>query len=467
MLPDGVLTPGLIDLQINGAFGVDFADAPPGDWRMIRSALLRTAVTAFAPDAHHGRARPPGRLPLDIDVAAREVLHGARILGAHVEGPFLAPVTRGAPRRLADGDPTPEPSTCCCQGAAVRGCSPWRPSGGSPRGDRAADGGRVSGVASGTPRRRRPGACRRGRRGAHGHPCVQRAAALGHREPGTAGAALTDPRLTVGMIADLRHIAGQIVALIFRAAAGGVVLVTDAVAARACTSDRYRPRRHRRLPRRRGPAAPRRRDDRRFRAQLDQAVRNAVSCGVDPAQVLQAVTRTPADLVGPRRPRPAGARRLRRTSSGGATTGRSATCGSAASGRWTSLPGPRDLRAARAERRGPGRAPPPSPGRAAAAGRCPRPATGPRRPRAACSRAHPGRAGPAPRAPRGRRRARAAGPAPAPSPAPGAGRGHREHRDVAARPSRAGRAAGRRRRTRAPRRSWSPSSFSAASRAVG
>ena len=40
------------------------------------------------------------------------------------------------------------------------------------------------------------------------------------------------------MIADLQHIAGEIVALIFRAAAGGVVLVTDAVAAMGIARDR-------------------------------------------------------------------------------------------------------------------------------------------------------------------------------------------------------------------------------------
>src|SRR4051794_21681596 len=95
VLPDGVLTPGLIDLQINGAFGVDFADARPGDWRMIRSALLRTAVTAFAPTLI---TAAPDRLAaslVDIDVAAREAVHGSRILGAHVEGPFLSPTTTG------------------------------------------------------------------------------------------------------------------------------------------------------------------------------------------------------------------------------------------------------------------------------------------------------------------------------------------------------------------------------------
>ena len=38
-LPDGILAPGLIDLQVNGCFGIDFADAArfqpstAGTWR--------------------------------------------------------------------------------------------------------------------------------------------------------------------------------------------------------------------------------------------------------------------------------------------------------------------------------------------------------------------------------------------------------------------------------------------------
>jgi N-acetylglucosamine-6-phosphate deacetylase len=298
VLPDGVLTPGLIDLQINGAFGVDFADARPGDWRMIRSALLRTAVTAFAPTLI---TAAPDRLAaslVDIDDAAREVLHGSRILGAHVEGPFLSPDYHGAHDASLMRDPTPDALDVLLQGPRplILTLAPERRHALEAIARLTAAGCLVSvGHTAATATQVHAAADAGARMVTHVFNAQR---PLGHREPGTAGAALTDPRLTVGMIADLRHIAGEIVALIFRAAAGGVVLVTDAVAAMGITSDRtvlggadvYLD----------DEGLPRRADGTIAGSvlTLDQAVRNAVSCGVDPAQVLQAATRTPADLVG-------------------------------------------------------------------------------------------------------------------------------------------------------------------------
>jgi N-acetylglucosamine-6-phosphate deacetylase len=53
---------------------------------------------------------------------------------------------------------------------------------------------------------------------------------IGHREPGIPGAGLVDDRLFLGLIADLHHVALDMVRLSFAAAADRVVLVTDALA---------------------------------------------------------------------------------------------------------------------------------------------------------------------------------------------------------------------------------------------
>src|SRR6185437_2822537 len=49
MLVDGVLTAGLVDIQINGAFGVDFSSADDDAWDRVAASLPSTGVTAFQP----------------------------------------------------------------------------------------------------------------------------------------------------------------------------------------------------------------------------------------------------------------------------------------------------------------------------------------------------------------------------------------------------------------------------------
>ena len=46
---DGVLAPGLIDAQINGAFAVDFAEAGTAEVRRTAEQMLSTGVTTMVP----------------------------------------------------------------------------------------------------------------------------------------------------------------------------------------------------------------------------------------------------------------------------------------------------------------------------------------------------------------------------------------------------------------------------------
>ncbi len=94
VLPDGVLVPGLVDMQINGCFGVDFAAATPSDWGMVVARMPETGVTAFAPTFI---TAPVADLAASLRKLA-EVhaarLPGSRVLGAYVEGPFLGDSAR-------------------------------------------------------------------------------------------------------------------------------------------------------------------------------------------------------------------------------------------------------------------------------------------------------------------------------------------------------------------------------------
>ncbi|KAI1487600.1 N-acetylglucosamine-6-phosphate deacetylase [Biscogniauxia mediterranea] len=97
-----ILSPGLIECQLNGAFGFNFSTLlEPAAYakkvREINKKLVRTGVTSYIPtitsqlDEIYKRALPhlgpSGYLQVAED--------GAESLGAHVEGPFLSPTKNG------------------------------------------------------------------------------------------------------------------------------------------------------------------------------------------------------------------------------------------------------------------------------------------------------------------------------------------------------------------------------------
>jgi N-acetylglucosamine-6-phosphate deacetylase len=89
----GLLAPGSVDLQVNGAFGSDVG-VDAAALEAISRALPSTGVTAWLPTAISWPLERYAGL-FDAVEQARSA-PGARILGVHLEGPFLAPSRRGA-----------------------------------------------------------------------------------------------------------------------------------------------------------------------------------------------------------------------------------------------------------------------------------------------------------------------------------------------------------------------------------
>ncbi|MBV8958672.1 MAG: hypothetical protein JO087_07885, partial [Actinobacteria bacterium] len=94
VVPDRVLVPGFVDLQVNGIDDIDVTDAEGGDWERLDHLLLAQGVTTWCPTLVTmplpGYAAPLAR----IAAAARRPRGGRpHIAGAHLEGPFLG----GAP----------------------------------------------------------------------------------------------------------------------------------------------------------------------------------------------------------------------------------------------------------------------------------------------------------------------------------------------------------------------------------
>ncbi|VDL73485.1 unnamed protein product [Nippostrongylus brasiliensis] len=95
-----ILSPGFIDIQINGGFGVDFSSIPStdDDYRKgvdkVAQLLLRDGVTSFAPTVI---TSPPEVYKRVLPLLARREgsTDGATILGAHIEGPFISREKKG------------------------------------------------------------------------------------------------------------------------------------------------------------------------------------------------------------------------------------------------------------------------------------------------------------------------------------------------------------------------------------
>ncbi|KAF2867567.1 hypothetical protein BDV95DRAFT_610483 [Massariosphaeria phaeospora] len=99
-----ILSPGLIDVQLNGAYGFDFSVIPnegttaygKGVLR-LNSKLITTGVTSYLPTLTSQRAEVYQKaLPfLGPSGKTRDASYGSESLGAHCEGPFLSPTKNG------------------------------------------------------------------------------------------------------------------------------------------------------------------------------------------------------------------------------------------------------------------------------------------------------------------------------------------------------------------------------------
>jgi N-acetylglucosamine-6-phosphate deacetylase len=294
-LPAGILAPGFVDLQVNGCFGVDFAGAQPVEWRAAARRLPETGVTSFLPTLITA--------PIDDLVdglqRARAAMggEGARILGAHVEGPFLAVEKRGAHDARHFCDPTPdrieallEPGTL-----ALLTLAPERAGALEAIAQVAAAGVVVSiGHSNATAAVVEAAASAGARMVTH---LFNAQRGIHHREPGVAGQALADPRLTCSLILDGHHISDVVARIAIAAAPGRIALVSDAIGAVGMPAGTYElgaPL----LIEAGGP--PRHADGRLAGAilRLDEAVARAVAVGASPAAAIEAATRVPADVLG-------------------------------------------------------------------------------------------------------------------------------------------------------------------------
>ena len=301
-LGHGVLAPGFVDLQVNGCYGVDFADASAQEWDELTHRLLETGVTSLLPTfitAPVDRLADALRRTSDV-LAALPDRPRARVLGVHLEGPFLSEQRRGAhdPQWLRDPSPADVAALLDAGAGLLRLVTL------APERDGALDAVRalvdagvlVSVGHSDATAAQVEAAADAGARMVTHLFNAQRP--LLHREPGVVGQALADDRLTSGLILDLHHVSAQAARIAFAAAPGRVALVTDAAAPAGMPPGRYALGGQ---PVVLEDGRPPLRDDGTIAGsalRLDDAVANAVAIGLDLATAVAAASTVPADLVG-------------------------------------------------------------------------------------------------------------------------------------------------------------------------
>ncbi|HSS38301.1 MAG TPA: N-acetylglucosamine-6-phosphate deacetylase [Polyangia bacterium] len=236
-----IVSPGLVDLQCNGGFGVEVG-GDPAALRELARRLPATGVTTFLPTLVS--AHPPAYRAAAAAWAAAHGAPGAVMPGLHLEGPLLAPARAGAHDRRAieDADATLDAvldELLAADAVRVVTLAPERPGALDRIARLCAAGVTVSlGHTDGSFAEITAGIQAGARLATHLYSAMS---PFAHRAPGAVGAVLTDDRVTATVIADGVHTHPAALRLALRAkGADRVVLVTDAVAAAGAPAGRYR-----------------------------------------------------------------------------------------------------------------------------------------------------------------------------------------------------------------------------------
>ena len=90
------VAPGFVNVHIHGCDGADTMDEDADALGKIAAFQARTGVTSFLPTTMTCAYDAVERALVRIRRAMTEQPHGARILGSHMEGPFISPAKKGA-----------------------------------------------------------------------------------------------------------------------------------------------------------------------------------------------------------------------------------------------------------------------------------------------------------------------------------------------------------------------------------
>lgn len=302
------VTPGFIDLHVHGGAGASFDDGPAA----IETALAVHRAHGTTRSLVSLVARPLDELLRSLTAVADLADRDPRILGAHLEGPFLSPVRSAAHAQDQLRTPTPAMVDILVEAGAGRlaqiTIAPELP-GALDAITRFTDAGVIVAIGH------------TDADAATIHAAFDRGARLvthawnampgmSAREPGPMGASLGRIQrqrheqsvgrdaVVLELIADGVHVAPDVVAATFAAAAGRITLVSDAMAAAGRRDGAYRLGRVDVTVTEGVARASVSGALAGSTLTLDRAMRMTLASGVPERDAIEALTRTPARVLG-------------------------------------------------------------------------------------------------------------------------------------------------------------------------
>ncbi|GAA2072152.1 N-acetylglucosamine-6-phosphate deacetylase [Pseudolysinimonas kribbensis] len=237
-LGDATLAPGFVDIHVHGGGG----HSVDGGAAELEGALAAHRAHGTTRSMVSFVSAPLAELREGIAEVAELTTRDPRVLGSHLEGPFLAPARRGAHDESFLRHPDPESVEGLIEAAAGTlrqvTLAPELP-GGLEAIARFADAGVVPAVGhtEADEQTARAAFDAGARVLTHAFNAMP---GIGHRAPGPVVAAIDDERITLELVLDGLHVHPHVAKLLWDAAPGRVALITDAMSAAAEADGDYR-----------------------------------------------------------------------------------------------------------------------------------------------------------------------------------------------------------------------------------
>lgn len=225
-----IIAPGYLDLQINGAFGIDFSVQPDQVLR-VAELLPQYGVTSFLPTLVSCGKKDYLELIPHLQPAPGGA-HGSSILGIHLEGPYFASGKHGAHNQNLIISPINHPLEDCygnLEGVKMITFAPELPGGLSLIQDLKSRNIVVSAGHTNATYEEANAAIHEGMTMAT--HLFNAMPGIHHRNPGIIEAVLTNESMFYSIIADNIHVKPSIIDLAWRCNPKGLCLITDAMQA--------------------------------------------------------------------------------------------------------------------------------------------------------------------------------------------------------------------------------------------